>query len=243
MSELRKMFRENGVDCTNPEKLLRLLDFKIETPVRIGGAELVGRIAIGAFTYLHDGFLHNVRIGRYCSIGRQLVCLQPNHPTNTISTHPFQYNELRHIISIEALAAAGFDQNEVTLIQRKQSKSPVTAIGNDVWIGSNVTLLNGIQVGDGAVIGAGAVITKDVPPYAVVVGNPGRLIRYRLDRTLIESLLQLQWWAYDLADFGRLRFDEPIAFLSEFERLLKDGALKRWTPKVLKKSDCDSWVG
>jgi chloramphenicol O-acetyltransferase type B len=67
-------------------------------------------------------------------------------------------------------------------------------VGNDVWIGTKAIILNGVKIGDGAVIGAGAVVTKDVPPYAVVVGNPGKITRFRFNTDQMTALLNLRWW-------------------------------------------------
>ncbi|MGN1275552.1 MAG: CatB-related O-acetyltransferase, partial [Floccifex sp.] len=74
---------------------------------------------------------------------------------------------------------------------RKQSR---TVIGNDVWIGNNVTILAGVSVGDGAVLAAGAVVTKDVPPYAIVGGVPAKILRFRFDDGTIKELQKLEWW-------------------------------------------------
>ena len=70
-------------------------------------------------------------------------------------------------------------------------------IGNDVWIGMNVTILSGVTIGNGVVIGAQSVISKDVPPYAIVVGNPGRVVRYRFDPATIKELLKISWWDWE----------------------------------------------
>jgi len=67
-------------------------------------------------------------------------------------------------------------------------------LGNDVWIGANTLIMGGIKVGDGAIIGAGAVVTKDIPAYAIAVGCPAKVIRYRFDEPTIGRLLALQWW-------------------------------------------------
>lgn len=67
-------------------------------------------------------------------------------------------------------------------------------IGNDVWIGANVTILRGVHIGDGAVIGANTLVNKDIPPYAIVVGCPARVIKYRFEETVIQKLLNLKWW-------------------------------------------------
>ncbi len=69
-----------------------------------------------------------------------------------------------------------------------------TIIGNDVWIGTRTMLIGGIHVGDGAIIGAGSIVTKDVPPYAVVAGNPARVIRYRFEEETIRKLEKIKWW-------------------------------------------------
>lgn len=73
-----------------------------------------------------------------------------------------------------------------------------TMVGNDVWIGQNVTLLPGVHIGDGTIIGANSVVAKDVPPYCIVAGNPSRVIRKRFDDELINYLLELKWWDWPI---------------------------------------------
>jgi acetyltransferase-like isoleucine patch superfamily enzyme len=86
-------------------------------------------------------------------------------------------------------------QNGVTLSPKSQfTETKHTTIGNDVYIGANVFILDGVVIGDGAVVGAGAVVTRDVPPYAVAVGVPARVVKYRFDPETIQKLLQRQWW-------------------------------------------------
>lgn len=72
-----------------------------------------------------------------------------------------------------------------------------TVVGNDVWIGQNVTVMPGIHIGDGSIIAANSVVTKDIPPYSIAGGNPCKLIRKRFDDDLTAYLLNLRWWDWD----------------------------------------------
>ena len=70
-------------------------------------------------------------------------------------------------------------------------------IENDVWIGAYSTIMSGVKIGNGAVIGASSVVTKDIPPYAIVAGNPAKIIKYRFTEEQIVSLLKIEWWNWD----------------------------------------------
>jgi acetyltransferase-like isoleucine patch superfamily enzyme len=135
------------------------------------------------------------KIGRYCSIFPTLRIFSGNHPMNVKSTHAFFYNPL-------------LGRVETDIIERTQ-----LIIGNDVWIGHNAIILSTVSsVGDGAVIGAGAVVHQDVPPYAVVVGNPARTVRYRFSDQTIQALLESKWWNKSVEEL-RLESDsfrEPL---------------------------------
>lgn len=87
-----------------------------------------------------------------------------------------------------------------------------TVIGNDVWIGRGATIMPGVKIGNGAVIGSMAVVAKDVPDYAIVAGNPARIIRYRFDQETIDFLNDLEWW-----DFSDEQIDEAIPFLTNLD--------------------------
>lgn len=137
----------------------------------------------GRGCFLPGNYKPGTRIGRYSSIYKTAIAFNANHPMNTKSTHAFFYNP-------------GLKYVEKDLLTRTN-----LTIGNDVWIGHNAIILSGVSsIGDGAIIGAGTVLHQDVPPYAVVVGNPGRIVRYRFSQGVIESLLQEQWWQKPLAD-------------------------------------------
>lgn len=112
-------------------------------------------------------------IGAYCSFASHVkIFLDGEHHPEWVSTYPFP---------------PGMDGRQ------PKSKGDVT-IGNDVWVGYTAMILSGVTIGDGAVIGCGAVVTKDVPAYGIVAGNPARLIRYRFDAATIARLIATQWW-------------------------------------------------
>ncbi len=139
---------------------------------------------IGKYTYIaQNAYIFNTSIGAFCSIGTNLVCGWGMHPTKGISTHPMFFSTKK--------------QNGLTLSQTDKidELEPIT-IGNDVFIGANVTILNGVTIGDGAVIGAGAVVSKDIPPYAIAVGCPIQIKKYRFNDEIICSLKKIQWWNF-----------------------------------------------
>jgi hypothetical protein len=112
-----------------------------------------------------------------------------------------------------------------------------TVIGNDVWIGQGVFIRSGVTIGDGAVIGARSVVLSDVPPYAIIVGTPARLLRYRFPEAQIQALLQLEWWRYSIFDLpSRLLRDVPrlIDFMHE---AISGGRLKPYAPGWLGPED------
>lgn len=123
-------------------------------------------------------------IGKFCSIGPNFLCGWGIHPIDGISINPAFYSTVKQ---------NGFTYSKVDKINERE---PIQ-IGNDVFIGANVTVLDGVTIGDGAVIGAGAVVSKNIPPYAVAVGCPIRIIKYRFSPEIIEELLAVQWWNKD----------------------------------------------
>ena len=150
----------------------------------IGTKDLLGvRYQVGDHTYgkpkvVSRGEGASLRIGKYCSIStRVVIFLGSEHRTNWVSTYPFPI----------------LWETAKSILGHPYSKGDVV-IGSDVWIGYNVTILSGVTIGDGAVIGTGSVISGDVPPYAIVAGNPAQVIRYRFGEETIQKLLKIGWW-------------------------------------------------
>ena len=142
-------------------------------------------VRLGDYSYIaKNSNVSHCKIGKFCSIGPNFCCGLGIHPTKGISTAPMFYSKAR--------------QNGMTLsMVNKVEESKQTVIGNDVFIGANVSVLDGVHVSDGVVIGAGAVVTRDIPPYAIAVGVPAKVVKYRFDETTIKELLENQWWNGD----------------------------------------------
>lgn len=155
---------------------------------------------------VHFGDVENtkLKIGKFCSIGKNVhVYLGGNHRMDWITMYPFP---------------AKFEwANEYNNYQTSKGN---VIIGNDVWIGSEATILSGVTIGDGAVVGAKTVVTKDIPPYAIVVGNPARIVKYRFKQEEIEELLKVKWWEWELEKIEKnikyLLDDDIELFLERF---------------------------
>jgi len=151
-------------------------------------------------------------IGSFCSIGSGasfIMAGNQGHRYDWISSFPFFY------------------MPEVATFSKSRDafqKASDTIVGNDVWIGSEAIIMPGVRIGDGAVIGSRALVTKDVEPYAIVGGNPAKLIRKRFCDEDIEKLLEMQWWNWDeelLAEAMPLLCSGDVGQLYEFFQKMK----------------------
>jgi acetyltransferase-like isoleucine patch superfamily enzyme len=127
---------------------------------------------------------NRLKVGSFTSIAVNLhVYLGGNHNLERISTFPFGAKE--HALMIGPRDGHPVSNGDVI-------------IGNDVWVGSCVTIMSGVEIGDGAVIAANSHVVKNVAPYEIVGGNPARHIRFRFNNQIIEKLLEIKWWDWDL---------------------------------------------
>ena len=162
--------------------------------VTILNAACLQKVTIDDFSYIsNNSQLVNTHIGKFCSIGPYVQIGLGPHPTKTfVSTYPAFYSNSNSGCALNFRDDKIFDDSV-----------PETVIGNDVWIGTNVIVPGGISIGTGAIIAAGAVVTKDVPPYALVGGNPARIIRYRFSEDEIEALLKSEWWNWPIDEIRK----------------------------------------
>lgn len=153
---------------------------KFENNVAINRRSYVNDSIIGKYSYAGINLTMNfTKMGRFCSLGRNVDIGGVDHDYHKVTTMPeFRMNQL--------LNGGG----KIPIV----SKHDLCKIGNDVWIAAGAQVLHKVKIGDGAVIGGGAVVTHDVPPYAIVVGIPAKIIGYRCSQDLIDRLEKIQWW-------------------------------------------------
>lgn len=164
-------------------------------------------IIVGDYTYYDDpddpgGFERNVLyhfdfigdrliIGRFCQIasGVRFVMNGGNHRVSGFSSYPF---------AVFGQGWQGRFEGELDFPDKGDM-----VVGNDVWLGHDALLMPGVGIGDGAVVATRAVVTADVPPYAIVAGNPARVVRMRFDDGTIDRLLAVRWWDWDIEKITR----------------------------------------
>ena len=151
----------------------------------------------------------DTKIGKFCSIAGNASIGASQHPIHFLSTHGFQYDLNEH-------KEYGNIFNENNLYSVDNMNKPCN-IGNDVWIGTNAVIKPNVKIGDGAIVGSNAVVTKDVPPYAIVVGMPAKIIKYRFNKRTINKLLKLKWWDLPKEFILTLPFDDIKKCIKKIE--------------------------
>ena len=144
-------------------------------------------VQIGPYSYgecfVSGAFPPGVKIGRYVSIGPGVRVFLRNHPLDRLSTHPFFYNRQLGFVAEDNIDSGSLE------------------IGHDVWVGAGAMILRGCsKIGVGAVVGAGSIVTRDVPDFAVAVGNPARVIRMRFSPETCRLILASRWWEKTVAE-------------------------------------------
>lgn len=168
----------------------------------VKGGTRVYDTEIGPYSYVGRlCLLQNVDIGSFTSIADNVAIGLPKHSLSWVSTSPV-FGAGPNVLK------KNFADHAVEPIQRAQ-------LGHDVWVGLGAIVLGGITIHTGAVIGAGAVVTKNVPPYAVAVGNPAHIVRYRFDESTIRLLLDSRWWTLSETTLRRAgaKANDVLAFV------------------------------
>lgn len=173
----------------------------------IDGAQEFEKHVTHHYSYLGDKLI----IGKFCAIakGVEFVMNGANHKLDALSTYPF------HIM--------GGDWAKAMPPGSNLSIKGDTIIGNDVWIGQNVTILPGVQIGDGAIIAANSTVSKNVKPYHVVSGNPASIVKRRFEEDIIQFLLKLKWWDWPIEKITKNLDLLTSIDHQKIEKLKKDG--------------------
>lgn len=158
-------------------------DTKLGIKVLVQNDTILNHAQIGNYTYIsRHSLIQNTQIGNYCSISHEFLCGLGAHPLNLFSTSPLFYKK-KNCFRQEII------HQDIDFEEYKK-----VIIGNDVWIGARVTIMDGVKIGNGSVIASGAVVTKDVPPYAIVGGVPAKIIKYRAATEEIAKYTNSNWW-------------------------------------------------
>lgn len=224
LAQIKQLFK-----CYKKKRKLKKINTVLNTihiadDLKIGeGCILAKRVAInenveiGNFTYLNAGKYwitveSNVKIGSFCSIAPGAHIGAGNHEYSYVTTHPIlfdaYYQKILNIPKNKQLAQGLKDKDETTII------------GNDVWIGLNAIIKRGVKIGNGAIIAAGAVVVKDVPDYAIVGGNPAKVIKYRTTEENIQYIAehsQKMWW-----NLSKQEISENLDKMYDFDCYLEE---------------------
>ena len=178
-----------------------------KSAVIMSGANFVNS-SLGQCSYVgYDSEIINPDIGKFCSIANYVFIGGAEHPMQWVSTSPV-FQNAKHSGPTKRFAKHNLPASKRTIIE------------NDVWIAHGAIIKAGVKIGNGAVVGAGAIVTKDVPPYAIVAGNPAKIIKYRFDEKTIQGLLNSQWWI-----LSEEKLKSVASFVKEPEKFIE--ALRR----------------
>jgi phosphonate metabolism protein (transferase hexapeptide repeat family) len=189
----------------------KLHDAHLGAYCEVGARTILQEVTMDDYSYVvNDAQITYTAIGKFCSIAAMTRINPGNHPMHRASQAHFTYR---------ASAYFGGESDEAEFFEWRRGHR--VQIGHDVWIGHGAVVLPGRNIGTGAVVGAGAIVTRDVPAYAVVAGNPARMIKWRFPETIANRLAALAWWNWDhdalrsaLPDFRRLAVED---FLNKYE--------------------------
>lgn len=189
----------------------KLQQTRLGSYCEVGARTMLLEVAMGDYSYVvNDAQITYTTLGKFCSIAAMTRINPGNHPMQRASQAHFTYR-----------ASAYFpgESDEAEFFEWRRGHH--VHIGHDVWIGHGAIVLPGRNIGTGAVVAAGAVVTKDVPAYTIVAGNPARPIKRRFSETISGRLAELAWWDWDhealrraLPDFRKLAIEE---FLAKYE--------------------------
>jgi phosphonate metabolism protein (transferase hexapeptide repeat family) len=184
----------------------RVVESQLGSWTDLGPRTTIQESTFGDFSYTaSDVSIIYSDVGKFCSIAAHVRLNPGNHPMDRVTQHHATYRRVQF----------GFGDTDDAAFFDWRRADRVT-VGHDVWIGHGALIMPGVTVGTGAVIGAGAVVTKDVEPYTIVVGVPGKPLRRRFPEEVAQALLQIAWW-----DWPRELLEERIDEFNNLESFLR----------------------
>ena len=173
----------------------RLRDCSFGAWCEIGARARIAESSFGDYSYAVDDVdIAYTTVGRFCSIAANVRINPGNHPLDRVALNHFTYRS----------SAYGLGEDDAAFFDWRRGYRVV--LGNDVWIGHGAVVLPGVTIGNGAAIGAGAVVSRNVPAFAVAVGVPARVLRFRFPPEIVEQLQRIAWW-----DWPHERLGEAMA--------------------------------
>ncbi len=169
-------------------------DYTSKFPITLGAGSYVGE---ATFSFRNGEEDKHILVGRFCSLAGGLFFFLGNnhHYKNSVTAYPFDMNFVVERMRLAAnLPHSGYNPEQIKNIQNSHQ----IIIGNDVWVGEGVKFLNGVKIGSGAIIGAYSNVAKDIPPYAIAVGSPARVVKYRFDAETIKKFMAIKWWDWSI---------------------------------------------
>lgn len=177
----------------------------------VGARTKVAESSFGDYSYVvNDSDIIYATVGKFCSIAAHTRINPGNHPLERVALSHFTYRSSAYDMGPDD--AAFFDWR----------RSFRCVMGNDVWIGHGAIVLPGVKLGNGAAVGAGTVVTKDVPAFAIVVGNPGRVLRYRFAPEIIAALERIAWWDWE--------HEQLRQGMQDFRHMTADNFCRKYDP-------------
>ncbi len=177
----------------------------------VGAFNVYENVELGDYSYTGQNcIVQNTSIGKFSNIAAHVRIGPTDHPMERPTLHHFTYR--RRMFGMD-------ETDDLAFFQHRHAQR--CTIGHDTWLGHGVIVMNGVHIGHGAVVGSGAVVTRDIPPYAVAVGVPAKIVKYRFTPEQIKALLELNWWDWSHERIKE-RFDSFCGSIDDFLTLWKD---------------------
>jgi len=193
----------------------------------IGSRKSSGFASVGSFSYSYSMLPEGFSMGRYCSISSGLRFLDSTHPLETVTSSAMTFRPRNRLFKPYITPTLAEYAQRFAVGGTK----PYPTLGHDVWIGADVTLAMGIRIGTGAVVASGSIVTRDVPPYAIVAGNPATIKRQRFPDELAARLLASEWWELAPAFVFNAEFTDPARLCDRIEH--ERESIERFVPRAL----------